>query len=121
MLLSDSMVETAWAALQQKLTQLTGKERITTEAMLLLIGLREIGIAPKDLSKEEKRDLLHVGMCTVLCDGGYYKRTHIDIDGWPHFELLKPVPNQDVFAQALFMRQQIVSYFMNVYEDLLRT
>lgn len=116
--LTDEAVDRLWGCLMARLQTDLGKHNINTEAMLLLIGLREMGWGPRALSKDEKMGLIHIGMCTILLPEGYYKLERHDAEGWPHYELLKPLPQMDVFAQALFLRRHIVAYFTTVFEDL---
>lgn len=116
--LKDDQVEAIWQKLISKLKSQLSKSTITTEAILLMIGMRELGWGPQELSKDQKMDLIHVGMCTILVAEGYYQKSHVDEDGWPHFTLTKPLPALDVFAQAFFLRKNLVRYFLNVFEDL---
>jgi hypothetical protein len=116
--LTDEAVEQLWGRLMARLQTEWDKHNINTEALLLLIGLREMGWGPRQLSKEEKFNLIHVGMCTVLAPAGYYQLERHDDEGWPHYALAKPLPQMDVFAQALFLRRHLVQYFTAVFPDL---
>jgi hypothetical protein len=107
-----------WNALLSKLKELLGKDKVSTEGILMLVGLRELGLSPESLSKEEKYNLIHVGMCAILCQPGYYQLERRDDEGWPHYELLKPLPAMDIFQQAAFLREHILGYFSLVYSDL---
>ncbi|MCB0847822.1 MAG: hypothetical protein KDE26_31430, partial [Bacteroidetes bacterium] len=84
-------LETRWKLLERKLKDLFGKE-MTIEAILFLIGVRELGSQPREFSKEEKQDLMHIAICRLLSQSGYYRLSHLDQEGWPHWELLKPLP-----------------------------
>ena len=57
----------------------------TLQIILFLIGIQELGIWKDDFTKEEKQDLMHIGVCALLKDEGYYKYEGRDDDGWPHF------------------------------------
>ena len=39
-----------------------------------------------EIQKQEKMDLMHVAVCTVLVPQGFYEFKGRDDDGWPHFE-----------------------------------
>lgn len=106
---ADSL--TKWKALEQQLQNQFNK-KMTTESILFLIGLRELGASPnKNFTKEEKVDLMHIAICRLLSQSGYYKLSHQDQDGWPHWELIKPLPHTDMFSQMTLLREHIVMYF----------
>lgn len=85
------------------------------EGILFLIGVREIGAMPDDFTKEQKVDLMHVGLCAVLAPGGFFQLSHLDQEGWPHWEQLQPLPHIDIFSQEVFMKSYIVDYFADIY------
>ncbi len=44
------------------------------QTILFLIGVQELGRIPKEkFTKEEKRDLMHVAVCTLLEKDGYFE------------------------------------------------
>lgn len=79
--------------------------------ILLLIGVQELGKGPANFSKEEKQDLMHIAVCTLLAPSGYYKKDYTDEEGWPHFVQLQPVPDIGMIEQENFLRQHIINYF----------
>lgn len=81
------------------------------QAMLMLIGVQELGRWRKDFTKEEKQDLMHVGTCEVLCPDGYYEFTHRDDDGWPHYRAVQPIEVTGHEAQERFIQAKIIHYF----------
>jgi hypothetical protein len=84
---------------------------MTLESILFLIGLRELGRGPDEYSKEEKVDLMHIAICRLLSQSGYYRLSHLDEEGWPHWELLKPLPHADIFSQEYLLKAHILAYF----------
>ena len=81
------------------------------EAILFLIGVNELGRLPrKKFSKEQKQDLMHIAVCTLLCQLGYYEQAGRDEEGWPHFIELKQVPvtGKD---QELMLKECVIRYF----------
>ena len=104
-------MEKSWLDVEQSMMEKFGKKP-TMESILFLIGLRELGAAPnKNFSKEEKVDLMHIAICRLLSQSGYYRLSHLDQEGWPHWELLKPLPHQDMFSQEYLLREHVLSYF----------
>ena len=80
-------------------------------AVLLLIGVQELGRLPSDgFTKEEKQDLMHVAVCTML-EGEYYAFEGRDQDGWPHYKTIKPFTTKGVEEQELLLINKIISYF----------
>jgi hypothetical protein len=80
------------------------------QGTMFLIGLRELGVMKDDWTKEEKQDLMHIAVCRLLEDEGFYAFEGIDADGWPHWKLLKPVPEHGVKSQETFLIERIIRY-----------
>ncbi len=92
------------------------KATLTLEGILFLIGVRELGAHPKkEFTKEEKQDLMHIALCAVLAPSGFFKLSHQDADGWPHWEAQKELPAYDLFSQEIFLKSHIVDYFEAVW------
>lgn len=83
-----------------------------TQAILYLIGIRELGVIhDKPFSKRDKVGLMHIAVCKLLSYHGYYELAGHDQDGWPHWEKKKEVPFANIFEQELMLKQHIVHYF----------
>lgn len=87
------------------------KKNPDVEALLMLIGHRELGLHQSKFTKEQKQELMHVGVCTLLSEDGYYEFEGLDEDGWPHFRQLKPMPEVGVDEQEYLLKQHIIRYF----------
>ena len=61
--------------------------------ILFLVGVQELGQGFRTFKKDEKMDLMHVAVCTVMVPEGFYRFVGRDEDGWPHFEEKVPLPN----------------------------
>lgn len=83
------------------------------DGVLFLIGIQELGAGKQDYTKEEKQDLMHIAVCTVLSPSGYYALEGNDADGWPHFIQLKPLPAYTGIEQENFLKDHILLYFQN--------
>ncbi len=81
------------------------------EAILFLIGIQEIRNIKKKFTKEQKQDLMHVAVCTLLAQSGYYEVEKYDEDGWPHFKQLKGLPEYNMIEQENFLKDHILLYF----------
>lgn len=81
-------------------------------AILFLIGIRELGELPeKNFTKEEKTHLMHIANCRVLSASEYYVQKGINSKGWPVWENKKPLPAMNIFEQENLLRQHIIEYF----------
>ncbi|MGB0840239.1 MAG: hypothetical protein ACPGXL_08870 [Chitinophagales bacterium] len=82
------------------------------QSLLFLIGVQEFGDVRK-FSKEQKQDLMHVGVCHLLTPLGYFEFTHKDMDGWPHYKAIKPMPElvDNLASQEVLLKEQILEYF----------
>jgi len=99
-----------WWNLEAKLVERFGKKP-DLEAILFLIGIQETGFVVTDISKEQKQDLMHVAMCTILQSSGYYLLQGKDADGWPHFQQIKELPSLSLPEQENFIRDHVLLYF----------
>lgn len=84
------------------------------DGILFLIGIQELGAGKQDFTKEQKQDLMHIAVCTILAQSGYYMFDGRDEDGWPHFTLLKPLPEFNMIEQENFLKDHILLYFQSV-------
>ncbi len=103
-------VQVRWWQLEEKLMQRFDKKP-DLNAVLMLIGVQEANKVGEKLSKEQKQDIMHVGICTVLSPSGYYTQTHVDNEGWPHYDQKKALPNMNVIEQELFIKDHVLLYF----------
>ncbi len=63
------------------------------------------------ITKEQKQDLMHVAVCTLLTPSGYYEMEKVDEDGWPHFKQLKALPVMNMMEQENFLKDHTLLYF----------
>ena len=106
---SDDL-QTRWWKLEEKMMSRFEKKP-DVESILFLIGIQELGDIRKKFTKEQKQDLMHIAICTVLSTSGYYELEKVDEDGWPHFRQLKPIPAFDTFEQENFIKDHVLLYF----------
>ena len=109
MFTSDDLQQ-RWWNLEAKLVERFGKKP-DMEAILFLIGIQEFGQLKEKFTKEQKQDLMHIAVCSLLSPSGYYELESIDRDGWPHFKQLKAMPDMNTFEQENFLKDHILLYF----------
>jgi len=96
--------------LESRLLERFGKKP-DMEAILFLIGIQEFGEIRKKFSKEQKQDLMHIAVCSLFAQSGYYELERVDEDGWPHFRQLKALPEMSLPEQENFLKDHILLYF----------
>lgn len=99
-----------WWQLEAKLVERFGKKP-DLEAILFLIGLQETGFLAEKITKEQKQDLMHVAVCTILSSSGYYALEGRDEEGWPHFGQRKALPSFGLLEQEQFLKDHVLLYF----------
>ena len=77
-------LQVRWLKLRIKLKERFGIKP-DMNGVLLIIGVQELGQGPQEFSKEQKQDLMHIAICTVLLPSNYYKYDGKDAEGVPHF------------------------------------
>jgi len=105
-------IQSRWWALEEKLMIRFGKKP-DMEAILFLIGIQEVGDFRTKFTKEQKQDLMHVAVCSLLSPSGYYELEMVDEEGWPHYRQLKTLPVFNFIEQENFMKDHILLYFEN--------
>ena len=88
-------------------------EGLDVDGVLYLVGLQELGQVHRKMKKDDNVNLIHVGICTVLEPFGYYRFDYFDEEGWPHFELVEPLPPLKPGEQSLLMKEALVTYFLS--------
>ena len=83
------------------------------DGVLLLIGVQELGQGPQAFSKEQKQDLMHIAVCKILSQSGYYVYDGDDEEGWPHYSPGKPLPGYNFMEQENFLKDHILLYFQS--------
>jgi hypothetical protein len=101
-----------WKELEMKLIASFGKTP-DLNAILMMIGVQELRNTQTKFTKEEKQDLMHVAVCTLLAQSGYYAKEGYDEGGWPHFAQVKALPVNDLIEQELFLKDHVLLYFEN--------
>jgi hypothetical protein len=104
-------VEAGWLNVKSNLEETFGGE-IDIQAALFLIGVQELGKGHKKYSKDQKLELMHIAICTLLEPYGYYKFMGNDEEGFPHWELNEKLPNLSSGQQLALMKEAVVKYFL---------
>jgi hypothetical protein len=106
-------LQTRWWDLETRLVERFGKKP-DMEAILFLIGVQELGDIRKKFSKEQKQDLMHIAICSLFRQSGFYELERVDEEGWPHFRQLKTLPVMTMVEQENFLKDHVLLYFENV-------
>jgi len=110
-LLDDLALQEKWLDIENMMVERFGKKP-NMEAMLYLIGMNELGLVPeKEFTKEQKQDLMHLAVCALLAQSGYYEYDGHDKDGWTDDKLVETPPGENCTAQQILLKQHIVAYF----------
>lgn len=80
-------------------------------AVLFLIGMRELGRIQDKFSKEEKQHLMHIAVCKLLSAEDYYELEGLDAEGWPHWAATRSLPKMSVDEQEFLLKKNIIRYF----------
>lgn len=107
----EQPLDIQWEQLLDTLGQTIGKRPADLNSVLFLIGVQELGQGIKHFTKEQKQDLMHIGICKILSVSGYYEYEGTDADGWPHWRLVTPLPAGDLLSQELLLKIHVLEYF----------
>lgn len=108
----DTQLQQQWNEIIAEISaRFGGGETLDLEAIIYLIGVQELGKGGQNFSKEDKINLMHIAVCRLLEPYGYYEYDFTDIDGWPHYKLLKELPALRSGEQTVLMKEAIIGYF----------
>lgn len=106
----DLGFENKWHSFERKLSEEFGDE-LDLQSILFLIGIQELGFGYRKYSKDEKLNVIHVAVCTLLEDYGYYTYEGRDPEGWPHYKLDKSIPHLSDKEQERLIKEAVMQYF----------
>ena len=99
-----------WKQVREALRPIFGED-LDMQAVMFIIGVQELGRGPEKLSKEQKMDVMHIAVCTLLEPLGYYIYKGRDSDNWPHWENTGKMPHRTAAQQNKLMIERMVEYF----------
>jgi hypothetical protein len=79
--------------------------------IIFLVGVQELGKGYQTFSKNEKIDVMHIGVCRLLSIYGYYSYSGVDNEGWPHWDVIAPLPHLNEQEKDLLLKKAIIEYF----------
>ncbi len=112
--MTPAEINKKWKELQERIAQDFDNEKPDLKVMLFLIGVQELGQGPRKFSKRQKEELMHIANCRLFSEMGFYELKGLDQDGWPHWELVKPIPPYTMLEQEMVMKSLMVTYFENL-------
>ena len=113
--MEEWQIDFEWLRVRHEMRDRFGKNKLPgMDAILYIIGMQELGQLKEQFSKEEKQDLMHLAVCRLLSQEGYYELENVDKEGWPHYENIKPVPASGEKPQEALLKANIVKYFHGI-------
>ncbi len=107
-----------WESLVSLLEERIGQRPADVADILFLIGIQELGAGPQSFKKQEKEQLIHIGLCRVLSYSGFYKFTAYNAEGWPEWEKAEKIPRMSVQEQEMLIKENILVYFSETLETI---
>jgi hypothetical protein len=112
MVMEDWQIDFEWLKVRHFVKDSLNVENLPDlQTILFLIGVQELGFRQTEFSKEEKQDLMHIAVCSLLEDQGYFRFIGRDKDGWPHWEQTKSFSIKGAGPQEEILKLQIIKYF----------
>ena len=109
----DIQLKERWEKVVELLSnQFADGDTLDLDAIIYLIGVQELGKFKQVFKKDEKVNLMHIGICRLLQPYGYYEFDYVDNDGWPHYIVKEELPPLKAGEQSILMKDAIVTYFI---------
>jgi hypothetical protein len=107
----DLELERNWQFLLKEVERILAHRPKDLNGVLFLIGVQELGKGYQLFTKEQKQDLMHIAICKVLSQSGYYALEGLDKEGWPHWKMIKKLPRFDLLEQEKLLKMHVLEYF----------
>ena len=102
-------IKKEWTEAVLKMESLFGPG-LDMQGILFLIGVQELGKGRRKFSKDQKLEVMHVAICSLLTPYGYYEFVGNDEEGWPHYKATAKLPHLKPMQQEQLMKEAIVEY-----------
>ncbi len=109
--MTDAQLEQEWKSILQTLNPQFGD--LDIQGILFLIGIQELGKGYQKFKKDEKLEVMHIAICTILEPYGHYEFIGRDEEGWPHWKANEKLPPLKPLQQELLMKEAAIEYFKN--------
>jgi hypothetical protein len=106
----DEVFEAEWKIVVTRIEQQFGED-IDLQGILFLVGVQELGQGFRTFSKDEKLNVMHVAICTLLSRYDYYEFEGNDDEGWPHWKATEKLPSLKPGQQMRLMKEALIEYF----------
>jgi hypothetical protein len=107
----DEKLKLQWEEVQQKVSKMFGGgELLDVDAITFIIGVQELGQGYRTFKKDEKLDIMHIAICTLLEPYGYYTFDGRDTDLWPHYTLNQKLPALNHQQQQHLLKEGLLDY-----------
>ncbi len=116
--MEDWALDYEWLRVRHIVKRTMGRDNLPDlNGILFLIGIQELGRWPEQFTKEEKQDLIHIAVCRLLSYDDYYAFKGRDADGWPHYEIKRPLQTTGVKAQSQLLKINAIRYFKELENE----
>jgi hypothetical protein len=105
----ENFTENDWVEAKLRFEKIFGGG-IEMDGVLFLIGVQELGQGLRTFEKDEKMNLMHIAVCKLLEPYHYYRFSHKDKEGWPHFISNEQLPQLSKKDQETLLKQAIITY-----------
>ncbi len=107
-----------WLQVRHKVKEWMNLDKLPDlNGVLYLIGIQEYGRVKATFTKEEKQDLIHIAVCELLSQDGYYEFKGRDEEGWPHYDIIKAINKKGVDNQEELLKEKVVTYFAKMVNE----
>ena len=89
----------------------TRNKRLLKDYLGYVSRINDLESSYQKLKKDQKVEVMHVAVCALLSQWGYYEFTGHDEDGWPHWKETSKIPSLNAKQQDGLIREAIVEYF----------
>ena len=113
-MVNAALINKKWSELQTRTAEQFETEKPDIKVMLFLIGVQELGKGPLKFNKRQKEELMHIATCRLFSAMGFYELEGLDQDGWPHWRLVKAIPNYTLLEQEMILKSLIIDYFEDI-------
>lgn len=110
--MEDWQIEFEWLRVRHFVKKSLKTEKLPDlNLVLLMVGIQTLGYWQGKFTKEEKQDLMHIGVCELLSYDGYFEFTGRDSDNWPQYTQKRHIDIEGEKKQEHLLIQYAIRFF----------
>jgi len=117
--MEDWQLEFEWLRVRHFVKKALKTEKLPDlNLVLLMVGIQTLGYWQGKFTKEEKQDLMHIGVCELLSHEGYFEFIGRDADNWPQYNQKRHIDIEGEKKQEHVLIENAIRFFKELDKEI---